>query len=87
MQVKITKWGNSQGIRLSKSMLASIGMTNPVGQRLEISVKKDKIVIEKVPSMSKLAERFKNFDSDCYRESNRDTKAFDWGINAGKELL
>ncbi|WP_054777527.1 AbrB/MazE/SpoVT family DNA-binding domain-containing protein [Lacticaseibacillus saniviri] len=38
MEVKISKWGNSQGIRLPLSILRQMGMTNPVGESVSIEV-------------------------------------------------
>lgn len=87
MQVKITRWGNSQGIRLSKKILDSVGITDPIGQKLEVNVDQDKIIIKKAPTKSKLAERFNGFDLDSYRKANQDSKEFDWGESVGKELL
>lgn len=87
MQIRIAKWGNSQGIRLSKNILASIGIADPINQKLEINVEDGKIIIEKAPQVSKLAERFKNFDLDNYRKNNENSKELNWGSNVGKELI
>ena len=46
MLVKVQKWGNSQGIRLSKEVLAEANIL--VGDELEITSTKDKLVIKPI---------------------------------------
>jgi len=46
MLVKVQKWGNSQGIRLSKEVLAEANIL--VGDALEIITTKEQIVIKPV---------------------------------------
>lgn len=87
MQMRIAKWGNSQGIRLSKKLLAGIGIEDPLNQQVKISIENNKLIIEKAPQISKLADRFKNFDLRGYRNDNSGSKEFEWGSNAGKELI
>jgi antitoxin MazE len=43
---KVQKWGNSQGIRLSKEVLAEANIL--VGDELEITSTKDKLVIKPI---------------------------------------
>lgn len=45
MLVKIKKWGNSQGLRIPKSIIEDLGITE--GEELEIFKKENKIIIEK----------------------------------------
>ena len=46
MLVKVQKWGNSQGIRLSKEVLAEANIL--VGDELEITSTKDQLVIKPI---------------------------------------
>lgn len=87
MQMKIAKWGNSQGIRLSKKLLSGIGIDDPRTQSVEIKLEGNKLIIEKAPQKSKLAERFTDFDLEGYRNANNGTKELEWGSNDGKELI
>jgi antitoxin MazE len=87
MQMRIAKWGNSQGIRLSKKLLAGIGIDDPLKQQVKVSIDNNKLIIEKAPKISKLADRFKDFDLREYRNANNESKEFEWGSNAGKELI
>ena len=41
---QVAKWGNSQGIRLEKRMMLSLGLS--VGDMVEISKKGDEIIIK-----------------------------------------
>ncbi|MBW2127294.1 MAG: AbrB/MazE/SpoVT family DNA-binding domain-containing protein [Deltaproteobacteria bacterium] len=44
MLTKIQKWGNSQGVRLAKNILADVGLN--VGDEVQISVKNKAITLE-----------------------------------------
>lgn len=45
MVIKVQRWGNSQGLRLSKEVLETTNIT--VGDEVKIIAKEGKIVIEK----------------------------------------
>ena len=46
MLTRIQKWGNSQGIRIAKNILADVGLN--VGDEVQISVKNKTITISPV---------------------------------------
>ncbi len=46
MITTLSKWGNSQGVRLSKEMMRELSLS--IGDKLNISVKDHKIIIEPV---------------------------------------
>jgi len=79
MEARLQKWGNSDGIRIPKSILKSLNIkTNDI---LNIEQQDDKIVI----SISKkrkisLADRFKE-----YKGKNL-AKDFSWDESVGKEI-
>lgn len=47
MVSKVQKWGNSQGLRLSKQLLDQADLS--VGDEVEIVVNEDRIVLKKAP--------------------------------------
>ena len=79
MLAKIQKWGNSQGIRIPKSILASADFNE--NEDVEIIVVDGKIVIEHVKKHKTLKERFENYDGN-YQCSELDT-----GSPVGQEVL
>lgn len=85
MQTKIKKWGNSQGIMISKRLLAQIGIDQPVDQNIDLTVKDNQLIIEKASNESRLDKLFQGFDSDAYFKQNEGSLEFDWGESVGKE--
>jgi len=79
MLAKIQRWGNSQGIRIPKSILslASFGEDEEV----EIIALDDRIVIEHTKRHKSLKERFENYSGD-YQCSELET-----GSPVGREVL
>ena len=75
----ITKWGNSQGIRLSRDVLSTANLK--IGDSIEIIASENEIMIKKVikrrPSIEEL---FENYDGD-YRCGELTV-----GATVGKEL-
>ncbi len=84
-QTAIKKWGNSQGIRLSKEIISRIGLKE--NDEVEISIDDGKIVIQKVrPKYQNLTERLEAFYNkpidDIFVES---TQEVDVGAPVGEE--
>ena len=75
----ITKWGNSQGIRLSRDVLSTANLK--IGDSIEIIATENEIMIKKVikrrPSIEEL---FANYEGDYSCEE------LDVGATVGKEL-
>ena len=85
-QTAIKKWGNSQGIRLSKEIISSAGLKE--NDSVEISVNNGVITIKKVkPKYLTLKERLEAFYNkpidDIYVES---TQEVDVGAYVGEEV-
>ncbi len=61
METTIKKWGNSQGIRLSKPLLEQLGFVE--NQRVYLSVSEDSIIIKKSTKNAHktLQERLESF--------------------------
>ena len=79
MEIRIQKWGNSDGIRIPSSILKSLNIkTNDI---LNIEQEDDKIIIS-VPKKKKISleDRFKK-----YHGKNL-AKEFSWDDNVGKEI-
>ena len=80
MHAKIQKWGNSQGLRLAKNLLADAQLG--VGDEVDISVK-DGIMI--VTPAKRIRGRQKLKDLVARIPENYQTSEVDWGKPVGKE--
>jgi antitoxin MazE len=81
----ISKWGNSQGIRLSKKMLKQIGVENIDNEQVTLTVNDGKIIIEKISQQSKLMQRFADYDPQDYLK-NREIASNDLLGPKGREI-
>ena len=80
MQTKIQKWGNSQGLRLPKSLLADAQLG--VGDEVDISVK-DGVMI--VKPAKKIRGKHSLKDLVARIPENYQSGEIDWGEPAGRE--
>jgi len=80
MHTKIQKWGNSQGLRLAKSVLqdAQLG----VGDEVHVTVREGLIVVS---PMRKTRGRYRIEDLVRQIPENYDAQEVDWGEAVGKE--
>lgn len=79
MTTQLKTWGNSQGIRLSKELLALAGIQN--NDYLEIELREGDIVLRKAKKQHRtLEERAQEYGGNLgpYEE-------FDWGEPIGRE--
>ena len=81
MLVKVQKWGNSQGIRLSKEVLAEANIL--VGDALEIVATKEQIVIKPI---RKIRRKYDLEDLVSQIPSNYEVQEEDWGSPIGLEV-
>jgi antitoxin MazE len=81
MLVKVQKWGNSHGIRLSKEVLAEANIL--VGDALEIIATKDQLVIKPV---RKIRGKYKLKDLVAQIPSDYKAQEQDWGSPVGLEI-
>lgn len=81
MLAKIQKWGNSQGIRLTKNILTDAQIE--VGDEVNLSVKNGVIVV--VPA-KKMRGRYKLEDLVANIPENYQNNEVDWGNPVGKEV-
>ena len=85
MEIRIQRWGNSDGIRIPSSFLKSLNLkTNDV---VELMQKEDTIIISK-PKMKHLTleERIKIFEQLPNNEKST-MESYDWGEDLGKEII
>jgi antitoxin MazE len=80
MLAKIQKWGNSQGLRLAKNLLADVQLN--IGDEVDVSVK-DGIMI--VTPAKRIRGRHKLKDLVARIPENYQTSEVDWGEPVGKE--
>ena len=79
MEITVNQWGNSQGIRIPKTLLKKLGAD--IGTILDANFKDGKVVIEKV-------KKKKEYDiKDLVKkiESNKPIEV-DWGQPKGMEV-
>jgi len=81
MLVKVQKWGNSQGIRLSKEILAQANIL--VGEDLELFSFKNQLIIKPV---RKVRGKYNLQDLVSQIPNDYQVKEEDWGISIGQEV-
>jgi len=82
MQTTITKWGNSQGVRLPKPLLESAHLLED--DIVEVIVKDDSIIIKKTENKRRhrtLKERLAGFDGEYIGQE------WDTGPSVGNEVF
>ena len=82
MLVKVQKWGNSQGIRLSKEVLAEANIL--VGDELEIISTKDQLVIKPV---RKIRGKYQLQDLVSQIPQDYKPQEEDWGSPVSLEVM
>ena len=79
MQTQVREWGNSQGIRLSKEILKSAGIT--LNETLNVTVSDGVITLRKAFHHKTLEERAAEFDGKLLLDGE-----YDWGESLGREV-
>lgn len=78
MEIKIQKWGNSDGIRIPSTYLKSLDLKT--NDKVNIEQIEDKIIITKSKKKVSLKELFKNYNGDNL------ALEFSWDEARGKEI-
>ena len=81
MITKVQKWGNSQGLRLSKELLSNVDLS--VGDAVEVAARDGVLVItpaRRVRGGHDLRQLVKDMPADYKSED------LDWGPPAGREV-
>jgi len=79
MEVRLQKWGNSNGIRIPNVILKALNLKP--NDKVRIREENDQIIISKVKKQKiSLQERIKNYKGDNL------SKDFSWDDEQGKEI-
>ena len=79
MQVQVKEWGNGQGIRLSKEILKSAGIS--LNEVLDVKVSNGVITLMKPFRHKTLEERAAEFNGKLMLDGE-----YDWGEPVGREV-
>jgi antitoxin MazE len=79
MQVQVSRWGNSLGLRIPKDIASQVGLRE--GTRVEIEAEGERIVISPARRRYTLAELLEGMTPEAMHE------AFDWGPDMGREIV
>lgn len=64
--IKLQKWGNSQGIRLSKDILEELGIFDLKNIEFSVEISENKILLEAKTELSPYEQLFKDYDFKDY---------------------
>ncbi len=81
MVTKVQKWGNSQGLRITKKLLDEARMN--IGDEVKISVREGRIIVEPV---TKVRGRHDLMVLVSKMPKKYQTEEQDWGPPVGKEV-
>ena len=81
MLAKIQKWGNSQGLRLTKNLLEEAQLD--VGDEVDVSVKNGVMIVKPA---KRIRGRHNLKDLVARIPKNYETGEVDWGEPVGKEI-
>lgn len=79
MLLKVQRWGNSQGLRLTKALLNEAGIH--VGDEVNVSVQNGRIIVEPVSRRKYDLETLLSQMPEEYQPEE-----LDWGPPTGKEI-
>jgi antitoxin MazE len=79
MEVVLTRWGNSLGVRIPKDIAVRTGLRE--GTRVDIEAQGTRIVITPTRRRYELADLLLDVTPQAMRE------AFDWGPDKGREIV
>lgn len=79
MQVLISRWGNSLGVRVPKELAIRAGLSE--GTRVEMTLEGDRLVMSAARPVYALSELLAGMTPEAMHES------FDWGPDKGREIV
>ena len=82
MTIRIARWGNSQGVRLPKAILDSMGLA--AGDFAELRLEDGRIIIERMSQQR--AHRTLEERVQAYGKKLGPYIEYDWGEPVGKEV-
>lgn len=90
MEIKLKKWGNSQGIILPKKVLREAGLDPDTLQKFNVEVKDNQLILTPVKTKQTLKDLFKGFDYKKYwqeYDKTHQTKEVNFGKPQGREVF
>jgi antitoxin MazE len=85
MTPTLQAWGNSQGVRLPKALLASLRLEPGAAVEIELSPKKDAIIVRPAKALSRVRGRHRIEDLVAAIPKGYKTAEFEWGTS-GREV-
>ncbi len=85
MITTLQAWGNSQGVRLPKALLAELHLEPGANLEVKLSPKKDAIIVKRASPPSRVRGRHRIEDLAAAMPRNYKKAEFDWGTN-GREV-
>lgn len=85
MTTTLQAWGNSQGVRLPKSLLASLNLEPGAEVEIELTSKKDAIIMRPVKMSSRVQGRHRIEDLVAAIPMGYKTAGVEWGTS-GREV-
>lgn len=85
MTTTLQAWGNSQGVRLPKALLASLRLESGADVEIELTPKKDAIIVRPAKSPSRVRGRHRIEDLVAAIPKGYKSAEFEWGTS-GREV-
>jgi antitoxin MazE len=85
MTTTLQSWGNSQGVRLPKALLSTLGLEPGASLEIELTPKKDAILVKPAKQPSRVRGRHRIEDLAAAMPKGYKTTEFDWG-SQGREV-
>ncbi|MSU63465.1 MAG: AbrB/MazE/SpoVT family DNA-binding domain-containing protein [Pedosphaera sp.] len=85
MTTTLQAWGNSQGVRLPKTLLTALGLENGAAVEVELTVRKDAIIVKPARARTKIRGRHRIEDLVAAMPKRYKSAEFDWGTE-GREV-
>lgn len=79
MEARVSKWGNSLGVRIPKDIANQAGLVE--GARVDIETDGERVVISRSRPHYKLCDLLVGMTPTAMHQ------AFDWGLDAGRESI
>ena len=86
MRTTLQRWGNSQGVRLPKSIIETLGMTVGAPVIVELSADQSRITITPATESRPVRGRHRIEDLIAESSPNAFAASHDWGGAHGKEV-
>ena len=85
MTTTLQAWGNSQGVRLPKALLASLRLEPGAAVEIELTPKKDAIIVRPAKALSRVRGRHRIEDLVAAIPRSYKTAGVEWGTS-GREV-